>query len=138
MEMDGAYDIILMSLFGRPDMLEFLSHCRRGIVRIVSAGSKSGLYPERYRREEKDLVPKVQDDLKALGIDFRLTLCTYEFGQPLRTWRDAEMFVLNNAPDAAAEEISAFLNENITRTSRSDFPYYLPYQKELGIFVIEK
>ena len=61
-----------------------------------------------------------------------------EFGQPLISLRDAEKYVLKNAPEATEEEVSDFLIENIVRTEREDFPYYLPYTKELGIFIIDR
>ena len=134
----GEYDVILMSFFGKPDMLVFLERCRRRIIRIVGAGNKSGLYPEQHRRVEKNAVPGVKDELEEIGIKYELELCVIEAGQPLRTWQDAEQFVLSNAPDANADEISDFLNENTERTGRDDFPFYLPYRKELGIFVIDK
>ena len=137
-DLEGVFDIILMSLYGSPDMPMLLEHCRRKIIRIVSAGKKSGLYPERHRREVKFNVPNVQDDLTALKIGYTLEFCSLEFGQPLRTWQDAESFILNNAPDASKDEINDFLNEKIERTGRPDFPFYLPYQKELGIFIIDK
>ena len=137
-DLEGAYDIILMSLFGHIDMQELLKHCRRKIIRIAGSGRKSGLYPERHRRETKDAVPLYRDELAGLGVRYSVELCSFEFGQPLRTWHDAEQFVLINAPYADSGEVNEFLNENIERTGRDDFPFYLPYQKELGIFVIDK
>jgi SAM-dependent methyltransferase len=137
-ELVGMFDIILMSLYGKADTPELLGHCRRKLIRIVGAGKKSGLYPERYRREEKNAVPVIHEELTALGLKFCLELCAIEFGQPLRTLPDAAQFVLSNAPGAGQEEIDNFLNENLERTGRADFPFYLPYSKELGIFVIDK
>ena len=137
-EITETYDIILMSFFGRPDMSDFIKRSRRKLIRIVGAGEKSGLYPERHRRVEKNAVPGVRSELDALGVEYSLELCAIESGQPLRTWRDAEVFVLSNAPEADADEINEFLNAHIESTGREDFPLYLPYQKELGIFVIDK
>ena len=135
--LEGCYDIVLMSLFGETDTQEILRHCKRSFIRIVSASTKSGLYPERHRREVKNAVPVVSRQLNALGIDFRVEYCSFEFGQPLKTRQDAEQFVLSNAPEATAGEIVDFLDANMERTGRGDFPFYLPYQKELGIFVID-
>ena len=135
-ELDGVYDIILMSLYVPPDIKSLLDHCRRHLIRIVSAGRKSGLYPERHRRDIKNAVPVAQAELASLGIKYSYEPCSLEFGQPLKTWRDAEQFVLSNAPEAAAGEVTDFLQKNIHHTPRPDFPYYLPYKKELGIFII--
>lgn len=137
-ELTSGFDVILLSLFGIYDTFGTLGLCRRRFIRIVSASKKSGLYPERHRREVKDAVPLVQNELDAQGIEYKLELCSFEFGQPLRTWQDAASFVLSNAPEAGPGEIDIFLDENIERTGRGDFPYYLPYLKELGIFIIDK
>lgn len=136
-ELEQSFDVILMSLFGLQDTSGILKRCRRRHVRIVGAGRKSGLYPERYRRELKDAVPIVQDEFDSLGIKYSLEMCSFEFGQPLRTKHDAEQFVLTNAPEADSREIADFLNDNMQQTGRDDFPFYLPYQKELGIFVVQ-
>ena len=137
MELTPGFDVIVMSMYGKSDILKILGRCRRRFIKIVSASKKSGLYPERHRREVKNLVPVEKAGLESLGIDYMLDLCSIEFGQPLRTWQDAEAFVLSNAPEADSGEINAFLDENIKRTGREDFPLYLPYQKELGIFVVD-
>ena len=72
----------------------------------------------------------------AKKLKYSLELDSIEFGQPLRSQRDAELFVLQNAPKADAEEISNFLDKNLVSTRRDDFPLYLPNKKELGIFII--
>ena len=137
-EVEGSFDVVLLSLFGHLDIQKVFKLCRRRIIRIVSASQKSGLYPQRHRREVKNFVPLTQEELSKLGIDFKLELCTFEFGQPLRTKQDAASFVQSNAPEANKEEIDEFLSENIQSTGNADFPFYLPYSKDLGIFVIDK
>ena len=132
-----SYDIILMSLYGAIGTEYYLKHCLRKVIRITGAGNSSGLYPARHRRTTKNAVPIVQDELSKLNVSFELELCSFEFGQPLKTWGDAVKFVLSNAPEADTDEINEFLNERINHTRRDDFPYYLPYTKELGIFVID-
>ena len=132
-----SFDIILLSLYGQPDMRRLLSQCRHKLIRIVSSGKKSGLYPERYRREIKNAVPDVQNELRALGIVYDLEYCAIESGQPMRSIQEAEEFILSNAPEASPEEISVFLSENIIKTGKDDFPLFLPYMKEFGIFVID-
>jgi len=134
----GTFDVVLMSFFGQSNMLEFLKLCRRRLIRIVSADNKSGLYPQKYRCKVKDTVPIVQDELDAKGISYKLYLHSIEFGQPLRSWQDAIEYILKNAPEASIDEVNDFLNKSIIHTDESDFPLYLPNQKELGIFVLDK
>ena len=134
--LERSFDIILMSLYGAIGTEYYLKHCNRKVIRITGAGNSSGLYPAKHRRTTKNAVPIVQDELARLGISYELELCSFEFGQPLRAWDDAVKFVLSNAPEAEAYEIDEFLNDRIIHTEHDDFPYYLPYVKELGLFII--
>ena len=133
-----TFDVALMSFFGRSNMLELLKLCKRRLIRVVGAENKSGLYPEKYRCDERDTVPTVQKELDAKGIVYKLELHSLEFGQPLVSRQDAELYVLQNAPKAGDAEIRDFLNENLTSTGRDDFPFYLPNKKAFGIFVLDK
>ncbi|MCL1834782.1 MAG: class I SAM-dependent methyltransferase [Oscillospiraceae bacterium] len=137
-ELKPGYDVVLMSLYGQPDSVKTLELCSRRLIRVAGAGRKSGLYPERHRREAKDAVPVVSGELDSSGVNYLLERHTFEFGQPLETWDDAVSFVLTNAPEAGAREIEEFLNANLQSTGRDDYPYYLPYRKELGIFIVDK
>jgi SAM-dependent methyltransferase len=136
--LDGTFDIVLLSFFGQSNMLDFLKLCRRKLIRVVSVENASTLYPQRHRNNVRDTVEMVQDYLGAQGIRYELELASIEFGQPLRTWQDAEKYILKNAPGATAEEVGGFLDEHLTKTGRDDFPFYLPNKKGLGIFVIDK
>ena len=133
-----TFDTVLLSFFGQSNMAHFLHLCRHRLIRIVNADTKSGLYPERYRCNVKDTVPIVCAELDRLGMRYKLELYSCEFGQPLRSWEDAEQYVLKNAPKATSREVHDFLNKNITRAESKEFPFYLPNQKNLGIFIIDK
>ena len=132
-----GFDVILMSFFGRTGLLDYLKLCHK-LIRIVGVDDKSGLYPEKYRCTEKDTVPIVQEFLDTNGIDYKLELHSLEFGQPFRSWNDAELYVLENAPTASICEVSDFLNARVAHIGREDFPFYLPNQKEFGIFITDK
>ena len=134
--LDGDFDVLLMSFFGQPNMPDFQKLRCRKIIRIINTNNNSRFYPERHKCREKATVADVSEELNANGAVYKLELHAIEFGQPLRSLRDAELFVKSNAPEAENSEICEFLNENIVRTGREDFPFYLPNMKELGIFVI--
>jgi len=137
-DLDGVFDVVLLSFFGETDTPGMLEHCSRSLIRIVSANNKTNLYPERYRSRVKETVPGVCDELSSLNIGYKLEQYAIEFGQPLRDMRDAELYVLQNAPEASADEVSGFLTERLQQTGRDDFPLYLPNKKELGVFIIDK
>ena len=132
------FDIFLMSFFGKMGIFDYLKLCCRKLIRVVNAENKSCLYPSHHRRNDKDTIPIVREELEAQGIGYDLELCSIEFGQPLESLRDAEQFILRNAPEATAEEVSKFQNKHLTRTGREDFPFYLQNRKELGIFIINR
>jgi len=136
--LDETYDVMLLSFFGQSNMLDFLKNCRRRLIRVVSMENNSTLYPSRHRNYTRDTVASVQEELDAQGIKYSLELSALEFGQPLRTWQDAEQYILRNAPEAPDDEVNDFLKEHLQNTGRDDFPYFLPNYKEFGIFIIDK
>ncbi|MCL2679212.1 MAG: class I SAM-dependent methyltransferase [Dehalococcoidia bacterium] len=132
-----VFDVVIMSFFGKSvTESEYRQFCRRRAIRIVNAENSGHLYPDNHRQTSKDTAPMVQYELEKQGYRYQFLTHTIEFGQPLRSWQDAEQFVLYNAPKITAEESCTFLQENATQTGRSDFPIYIPNPKDIGIFVI--
>jgi len=96
--MTEQFDIIILSFFGQKNMFGLLENCCRKLIRIVAADNKSKMYPEQHKKCFKDTIPTVCGLLDEKGLDYKLELGKMEFGQPLRSWHDAEQFVLSNAP----------------------------------------
>ncbi|MCL2140974.1 MAG: class I SAM-dependent methyltransferase [Dehalococcoidia bacterium] len=132
-----SFDIVLTSFFGQ-NTVELFALCREKFIRVVNASKHSNLYPEYFWRDKKSTVPSIQEQLNSQGISYQLQLETLEFGQPLRSWQDAEQFVLRYAPEASPKEISEFLNQNLVPIKQDNFSFYLPNKKTIGIFIIEK
>ena len=137
MQLEGSFDTVIISFVGGVNLLNNRKLTCRRIIRIISAENKGSLYPERHRSKTKETVPLVTGELIAHSLRFRLEMEAIEFGQPLKSRMDAEQFILKNAPDATAEEIDSFIDENVELTGRDDFPLYLPNKKQFGIFVID-
>ncbi|MCL1917751.1 MAG: tRNA (guanine-N(7)-)-methyltransferase [Peptococcaceae bacterium] len=137
-EVKGLFDVVLMSFFGGSGsgMEDSYRLCCRRLVRVVNAENKGNLYPGSHRKTVKKTIPIVQQELSDQGYRYELVTDTIEFGQPLRSWQDAEQFVLYNAPEATDKEVNDFLHENAERTKQDEFPIYLPNPKDVGIFVI--
>lgn len=133
---DGSFDVLLMSFFGLMNMADMRKLCRRKFIRVVHKKVKEQLHPGDARNARKETVQTVREELEKIGADYTLETATIEFGQPLRSWLDAERFVRQNAPNSADGEIDGFLRENLTRTGRDDFPFYLPNPKGIGVFMI--
>ena len=133
----GCFDLVLMSFFGKTGMSAYYPLCRRKLIRIVNAVNQSKLYPNQQRHTQKDTISSVKQELTAKGSGFDLVVDKFEFGQPLRSWQEGELFISHHAPKASPQEISNFLHDNAVSTGRDDFPYYLPNHKEIGIFIID-
>lgn len=138
--LSSVYDVVIMSFYGKIDseLENFERCCKKKIIRIVNEQNHSRLYPGAHRRTKKDTVSIVRQALLREKRSFHLDLVSAEFGQPLRTWQEATEFVRHHAPEACEQEISAFLDEQIIQTAHEEFPLYLPNQKSVGIFVIER
>jgi hypothetical protein len=135
--MTDSFDVTVMSFFGKPVTDSgYRRFCHRRAIRIVNNKNFGNLYPSNHRQTSRDTVPTIQHELDKQGYRYQLITAAIEFGQPLRSWQEAEQFVLHNAPKITKKEALDFLQGSATNTGRSDFPVYIPNQKELGIFVI--
>lgn len=136
----GRFDVVLMSFFGKSeiDIVHGLGLCRKKMIRIVNVENKSSLYPSRHRKTVKDTVSVVSRELEEQSLSFHLETPSIEFGQPFRSRQGAENFVCCHAPDIESRELEDFLKEHLVETGESDFPFYLPNEKRVGIFIIDK
>lgn len=134
------FDVVLMSFFGKSekDITHCLDMCCKKMIRIVNVENKSSLYPARHRKTVKDTVSIVSRELEEQGLSFHLETPSIEFGQPFRSRQGAECFVRCHAPDIESRELENFLKEHLVGTGESDFPFYLPNEKKVGIFIIDK
>jgi len=75
-------------------------------------------------------------DLDDLGITYETDLFSLDMGQPFRTVEDAMNFFRlydRSGKDICREEIE----ERLTRTDSSDFPYYLPAPGNVGRVILD-
>jgi len=70
------------------------------------------------------------------AIPFEEMTAALEFGQPFRTFADAKLFFETYSVDADKSLITdAFLRGRLTETGRTDFPYYLPHRRPIGLLI---
>ncbi len=134
----GMYDVVLMAFFGTPAelMLNCVKHATRLFVRVVNADTNGTMRPKGHRLP-KETVRDVAGILERNGFRYTLLQDTFSFGQPLRSIQDARDFVTCNAPDLPPGEVDAFLAATLQQRNDGQFPFYLPGDKKLGIFVVE-
>ncbi len=135
-EIEGNWDVILISFFGYRHLEQFLDRCRKLIV-VVGKNNQSELYPEQYRKSPKYTAAQLEQDLEQKGIPYTLTEAAFDFGQPLVSLEDAEEFVRIQAPEITAEDLASFLDLRLVETGAAKYPFLLPRLKSIGIFEIK-
>lgn len=133
---EAGWDVILISFFGSRELEQFLPRCKK-LIAVVGRKSQTELYPEKYRKFQKNTSEEVEGNLNSKGIAYSLTETAFEFGQPFRSEEDARAFIRTQSHDINPGDLAGFLSERLVETGKEDFPLYLPRQKAVGIFEIE-
>lgn len=140
LEPDMVWDHLILSFFGRITVGEhldyFLSHCRRQLITIVSAAPLSSFSSTGMSARQKEYAPQVAEFLTRRGCSYQFLPMRLEFGQPLDTMEEAQAFVRRYSPPGQPQLQPADLAARLA--ALPDGRWYLPHQKELGIFIIKK
>lgn len=133
-------DIVLMSFFGNirdiKHFYEFYNFCKKKFIYIVNGEKASQLSPTNTSPlREKVYAKEFAYFLEEHSIPYHFESVTLEFGQPFSTYEDAIDFLTHYYPHCTRKEQEKFLNITLQQTTNG---FYLPNQKEIGIFIIEK
>lgn len=139
-ELTGSWDTVLAILHGGGEDFAgpYLAMARRRLIAVTHAPPTSELPPEKYRLRSMKNSDTVSAVLDAHGLRYTRHDCCMEHGQPLGSLADARQFVLTYGKPNLGETLEQYLNEHLIVTGRDDFPYYLPKEKRLSVFVIEQ
>ena len=73
------------------------------------------------------------------GLKFHVETMKLPFGQPLKSMEEAIDFVRHYDKTSTRQEIYDYLNEKlIIKQEDETYPFYLPNEKKLAMFVIER
>ncbi len=136
--LDCTWDVVLLVFFGEvgDNIVRYLKMCRRKVIAVVRGGSHLELDTgEPHRRRDLDDTIRA---LEAKGIKWKLTEQAIEYGQPLESWEDAVEYVKAYRKNPVSQSVEDYLKENLVSTGECRYPYYLPYQKRIGVFIINK
>lgn len=132
---DVQYDAMVFCFFAAMDdtLLLAKKHCR-GKVLVVKRGwtqHRFSLAPvpiQRYTSRE------TEQYLRERGIPFAHETFLLDMGQPFRSGADAMRFfaAYGSAPVAFSD-----VEARLVKTGDAAFPYYLPQEKPLGIFIFD-
>lgn len=131
----GSWDVINISFFGGSKIEEFLPYCKRLFAIVNRNDIESNL--KKYRTCNKITCKKVEQELKDKNIEYSLTEVSFEFGQPLSSIEDAKNYIRSSAPNINEYELDRYLNKKLIVTRHSQYPYYIPKRKPIGIFQIK-
>jgi len=134
---DGErWDVVMLSFFGASfeEMGRLLSLSRqRGII-VMHGQDEEGIFdpiptPEKQERS----ADKLDAYLTRKGYGFRKSIVDFQFGQPFREIDDIHEFLRSYE----AERLIYSVEERIIKTKRYDFPYYLPRNLRVAVFIID-
>lgn len=141
-QLQGQFDVVLLVFFGTPASLMFscLSHARRAMIRVVSAsdGVQAAGSVARMGGLRRESAEDVARELSQAGYFYQRKRCVLSFDQPLSSWQEAEAFVRASAPAATDQMVEAFLRRHLVPEQDSAFPWKLPKEKALEIFVTSR
>lgn len=133
---EGQWDIILVSFFGARELQNFLPHCKK-LIAIVHGDKKGKLSPPKCHTSKKMSVSDVEENLKAEGIHYSLSHHAFEFGQPLTSMEDAKEYIKDHTSNITTESLDLYLSQKIKKTGEEKYPFYIPHMKKMGIFEIQ-
>ena len=129
------YDAMVFCFFAAMDDALLLSkkHCR-GKVTLVKRGWTQHRFSPQDESVRRDACEEAEQYLRTRGIPFLREDLTLDTGQPFRSKEDAVRFfeAYGNASVAFSD-----VEARLVKTGDAAFPYYLPQEKPLGIFIFD-
>ena len=128
------YDGMVFCLFGSWEeiLLTAKEQCR-GPVCVVSRGDRRHRFSVGRQNPHTDHASDLAEMLQKERIPFHREDFSLEFGQPFHGKEEAMAFFrLYNCGDREVEEKD--IEKRLIETGRTDFPLYLPQEKELTLF----
>lgn len=131
-----SWDIIFVSFYDSNNLEQYLPRCKK-LIAVVGKNKKSELFPEKYRNIVKYAADETEQFLLRKKIPYTAFEASFEFGQPLVSFDDAENFVRTYSHGIDQKELGIYLSHNLTKTADKQYPYFLPRLKRVGIFDIK-
>lgn len=132
---DRRFDAMVFCFFGTMDETLLLArkHCR-GKVIVVKRGWTQHRFSLQDESVRRDACEDAERYLRTRDIPFSREELTLDIGQPFRSQDDAVRFF-----EAYGNEAVTFsdVEARLVKTDNAAFPYYLPQEKPLGIFIFD-
>jgi SAM-dependent methyltransferase len=141
---DNSWDVTLLSFFGEPgdglqELISKTGRCSILITHIESYHPSPALPPHNSVR--KIYAGEMEIFFEKVGMSWQKQILTLEFGQPLKSLDDArhfiEIYTVQTDPEARRQHMERTL-PRLVKTAHPEYPYYLPKDKHIAIYTIEK
>lgn len=134
---DRRWDHVIMCLTGNfeTELSYYLSLCMKNL--IIIGKRKTRRYAGRRHPLENNHVryDELRKILTAKGLEHTYKECSLEFGQPFKTLAEAEEYLQYFG--AKGSDLTSAM-KMIKTAEDPEYPYYLPYMKDMGICVVQK
>jgi hypothetical protein len=129
------WDAVLLSFFSAPieETFRLLSLARHRGVIITRGKGDEGIFDiglSEWRGESS--AEQIEEQLRRGGYGFRKSALDLQFGQPFRTIDEIHEFLRSYE----AERLIYSVEDRIIKTKRYDFPYYLPRNMRVTVFIV--
>ena len=104
---------------------------------VITNPSEKHSFSSKPKIRERQNVGKLRDYLLENNYKFSEKVVSTSNGQPFRSYEDAVSFISGYDVGKSRPEIEKTLNERLEKTGRTDFPLYLPNNKDYLIFTVE-
>lgn len=138
-QLDNQWDTVIALFHGGSEAVsKYLRLATDRLILAAHGEKKGGFGPEGHKNVKCFDVNGVKEHFDAQGVKYTLIELTLEYGQPFTDLSDAAAFVRAYSSPMSEAEMDAYLAERLEKTDSEEYPYYLPNQKKLGLFVIRR
>ncbi len=135
--MSARYDAMVFCYFGRiRQILQIAARQCCGRVIVVKRNCLEHRFSARPVERSEHSFDEAHTLLSELGIAYQSEMLQLEFGQPFRSLSAAERF-FSLYDRSGAKLTQAQLSERLIPTDNEVYPYYLPMQRDMELFVFD-
>lgn len=130
-------DCAVLCMLGGKGYIEEAKLWADGKILVITNPSDSHSFSSKPKIREKQNVEKLRSYLLENSYSFSEKVISTSSGQPFRRFEDAISFISNYDSPKNRQDIIKMLNERLEETGRSDFPLYLPNNKDYLILTVK-
>ncbi|MDR0851186.1 MAG: hypothetical protein LBN36_01695 [Clostridiales Family XIII bacterium] len=149
---DRTWDIVLLSFYGTsyPALEDLIGRAKHRAIIVLHGRHTNGRFDPYEDESKKMTAEELEPFLIKGGYTFKKMIVDLQFGLPFKSIEDIHGFLseyVTPEPEASGSDTAAAdiyekqmlsIEERIIKTDRYDYPYYLPNNFCVGIFVITK